>query len=589
MNDLILNGIMLLGGLALFLFGMNVMGGALENCAGSKMKTILANLTSSPLKGLLLGMGVTAIIQSSSATTVMVVGFVNSGIMQLQHAIGVIMGANIGTSVTSWLLSLSGIDGDTLWIQLLKPSTFAPALAFIGIIINMLSKRQKRKDFGLILLGFAVLMSGMEAMSAAVEPLADNKDFQQLLVLFSNPILGVVAGAVLTAVIQSSSASVGILQALSLTGTINLATAVPIIMGQNIGTCITALLSSIGATKNARRVSVIHVCFNVIATIVLLPLYYLAEYLIGQFADFSVNSIIVNPLMIAIAHTAFNVIAVVILMPFTKQLEKLSHIIVRDSKNEIGQQLLDKRLLSTPPVAVERCREVAGTMAEVAVGSLIKSLDLISNYSSKVASDIRAEETTVDHYEDEIGTYLVKLSSQRMSEEDSAEVSKLLHIIGDFERISDHAVNIVESAEEIHDKKLSLSPEAQHELSVMLDAIREILGLALETFTNTDQDKALMIEPLEDVIDHLRDSLKRSHIARLQRNECTIELGFILSDLLINLERVSDHCSNVGCCVIEMIHDSLDVHDYLNKLKAQPDSEFTSRYEFYRTKYALSK
>ena len=589
MSDLILNAIMLLGGLALFLFGMNVMGGALENCAGSKLKTILANLTSSPIKGLLLGMGVTAIIQSSSATTVMVVGFVNSGIMQLQHAIGVIMGANIGTSVTSWLLSLSGIDGDVLWVQLLKPSTFAPALAFVGIVLNMMCKKQKKKDFGLILLGFAVLMSGMEAMSAAVEPLADNKDFQQLLVLFSNPILGVLAGAVLTAIIQSSSASVGILQALSLTGTISLATAVPIIMGQNIGTCITALLSSIGTTKNAKRASVVHICFNVIATLILLPIYYLAQYLINEFAGFDVNSIMVNPLIIAISHTAFNVLAVAILIPFTKQLEKLSRIIVRDSNEEVGEQLLDKRLLTTPAVAVERCREVAGTMAEVAVNSLIKSLDLITNYSSKTASDIRAEETTVDHYEDELGSYLVKLSAQRMAESDSAEASKLLHIIGDFERISDHAVNIDETAEEIHDKGLSLSPDAQRELSVMLDAVREILALALESFTTNSNDKVFMIEPLEEVIDHLRDTIKRSHVSRLQRNECTIEMGFILSDLLINLERVADHCSNVGCCVIEMDHESLDVHEYLTKLKTQPDSEFTTKYDFYRAKYSLSK
>jgi len=589
MSDLILNSIMLLGGLALFLFGMNVMGDALENCAGNKLKTILANLTSSPIKGFILGLGVTAIIQSSSATTVMVVGFVNSGIMQLHHAIGVIMGSNVGTSITSWLLSLSGIDGEALWIQLLKPSTFAPALAFIGILINMISKRQKKKDFGLILLGFAVLMSGMEAMSAAVKPLADNESFQQILLLFSNPVLGVLAGAVLTAIIQSSSASVGILQALSRTGTINLAAAVPIIMGQNIGTCITALLSSIGTTKNAKRVSVVHVCFNVIATLVLLPLYYLAEYLISMLADFSINSIIVNPLIIAISHTVFNLLAVALLMPFTKQLEKLSRIIVRDGKNEIGEQLLDVRLLSTPAVAVERCREVACTMAEISVNSFVKALDLITNFSDKVADDVRADETTVDHYEDEIGTYLVKLSSQHMSESDSAEASKLLHIIGDFERISDHAVNIVESAEEIRDKKLSMSPEAQHELSVMLDAIREILDLALQSFTGRDNDKVFMIEPLEEVIDHLRDSLKRSHIARLQRNECTIELGFVLSDLLINLERVADHCSNVGCCMIEMTHESLDVHEYLTKLKAQPDSEFTTRYDFYRTKYAISK
>ncbi len=588
MTDIILNGIALLGGLAMFLFGMNVMGNALENCTGSKLKTILANLTSSPIKGLLLGLGVTAIIQSSSATTVMVVGFVNSGIMQLQHAIGVIMGANIGTSVTAWMLSLAGIEGDALWLQLLKPSTFAPALAFIGILINMMSKRQKKKDMGLILLGFAVLMAGMEAMSAAVEPLADNTAFQEMLVVFSNPILGVLAGAILTAIIQSSSASVGILQALSLTGTITFGTAIPIIMGQNIGTCITSLLSSIGTTKNAKRASTIHICFNIIGTALLLPLYYLGESLIARFAGVAANDLFVNPFIIAVCHTVFNVLAVLILLPFTRQLEKLSRLIVRDSKNEAHQQLLDKRLLATPSVAVARCREVAGSMAEISVNSMLKALDLITNYSDKAAEEVRADENRVDHYEDELGTYLVKLSSQHMSEADSAEIAKLLHIIGDFERISDHAVNIVESAEEIRDKKLVLSADAQRELAVMFDAVREILSLALQAFSGGDYNKVFMIEPLEEVIDNLRDALKRRHITRLQRNDCTIEMGFVLSDLLINLERVADHCSNVGCCMIEMTHESLDVHEYLTKLKAQPNSEFTTGYEYYRTKYSLA-
>jgi len=588
MNDFILNALSLLGGLALFLFGMNVMGNALEKRAGSQLKNILANLTSSPLKGFLLGLGVTAIIQSSSATTVMVVGFVNSGIMQLQHAIGVIMGANLGTSVTSWLLSLAGIDGDVLWIQLLKPTSFTPVLAFIGMILYVFCKRQKQKDTGLILLGFATLMYGMDAMSAAVKPLAGNESFQQILVLFENPLFGVLAGTVLTAIIQSSSASVGILQALSMTGGITCSAAVPIIMGQNIGTCVSSVISSIGANKNAKRASMVHILFNILGTAVLLPLYYLAQMLIERFAGFSIGDVTVTPLLIAVIHTVFNLLAVAVLMPFTKGLEKLAHFFVRDSKKAETTQLLDKRLLATPSVAVERCREVAGTMAEISVNSLYKALDLITNYSVKAADEVRAEENRVDHYEDELGTYLVKLSTHRMSESDSAEVSKLLHIIGDFERISDHAVNIVESAEEINDKKLSLSAEAQRELGVMLDAIREILDLALKAFSGGEYSKVFMIEPLEEVIDHLRDSLKRRHIARLQRNDCTIEMGFVLSDLLINLERVADHCSNVGCCMIEMTHESLDVHEYLTKLKAQPDSEFTSGYEYYRTKYSLS-
>ncbi len=588
MNDFILNALKLLGGLALFLFGMNVMGNALEKRAGSQLKNILANLTSSPLKGFLLGMGVTAIIQSSSATTVMVVGFVNSGIMQLQHAIGVIMGANVGTSVTSWLLSLTGIEGDALWLQLLKPTSFTPVLAFIGVILYVFCKRQKKKDTGLILLGFATLMYGMDAMSAAVKPLAGNESFQQILVLFENPIFGVLAGAVLTAVIQSSSASVGILQALSMTGGITVSAAVPIIMGQNIGTCISTILSSIGATKNAKRASMIHVSFNVIATLILLPIFHFGQILLGQFAGIYLGDIHVTPLTIALIHTVFNVLAVAILMPFTKGLEKLAHLLVRDSKNTETTQMLDKRLLHTPSIAVERCREVARAMAEISVDSMKRSLDLITDYNVKAADEIRNDESRVDHYEDELGTYLVKLSTHRMSEADSAEVSKLLHIIGDFERISDHAVNIVESAEEINDKKLTLSADAQRELSVMLDAIREILDLAFTVFSGEDYNKVFMIEPLEEVIDHLRDSLKRRHITRLQRNDCTIEMGFVLSDLLINLERVADHCSNVGCCMIEMTHESLDVHEYLTKLKAQPDSEFTSGYEYYRTKYSLS-
>ncbi|MBE6759745.1 MAG: Na/Pi cotransporter family protein [Ruminococcaceae bacterium] len=588
MNDFVLNALKLLGGLAMFLFGMTVMGNALEKRAGSQLKNILANLTSSPLKGFLLGMGVTAVIQSSSATTVMVVGFVNSGIMQLHHAIGVIMGANVGTSVTSWLLSLTGIEGDVLWVQLLKPTSFTPVLAFIGVILYMFCKRQKTKDTGLILLGFAVLMFGMDSMSAAVKPLAGNESFQQILILFSNPLFGVLAGTILTAIIQSSSASVGILQALSMTGSITCAAAVPIIMGQNIGTCISTILSSIGANKNAKRASTIHVAFNIIATLILLPLYCLADYLIERFVGFSVGSIVVDPLIIAIIHTVFNLLAVVILMPFSKQLEKLACFLVRDGKKEEHTQLLDKRLLATPSVAVERCREVAGVMAEISVNSLLKSLDLITNFSQKGADEVRDDENRVDHYEDELGTYLVKLSSLRMSEADSAEASKLLHIIGDFERISDHAVNIVESAEEIRDKKLVLSADAQRELAVMLDAIREILDLALQAFSGRDYNKVFMIEPLEEVIDHLRDSLKRRHITRLQRNDCTIEMGFVLSDLLINLERVADHCSNVGCCMIEMTHESLDVHEYLTKLKAQPNSEFTTGYEYYRTKYSLA-
>lgn len=579
----------LLGGLAFFLFGMSIMGNALEKRAGGKLKSILADLTSSPVKGFMLGLGVTAIIQSSSATTVMVVGFVNSGIMELSQAVGVIMGANLGTSVTSWLLSLTGIEGDTFWVQMLKPSSFTPLLAFIGIILFMFCKRQKYKDTGMILLGFSVLMFGMEVMEGAVEPLSQSEQFRSVLTLFSNPILGVIVGMVFTAIIQSSSASVGILQALTMTGSVTYATAVPIIMGQNIGTCVSAMISSIGATKNAKRAAVIHLSFNLIATIILLPLYYLVMYLAELFiGSIALPGMAADPFGIAVVHTVFKLLALGLLMPFTKQLEKLSRFIVRDSPKEVRSQLLDERLLATPSVAVERCKAVTIEMAKLSVESLKTSLDLIANYDKKKADQVREDEDKVDKYEDALGTYLVKLSSQRMAEADSAEAAELLHMIGDFERISDHAVNIVESAEEINDKKLMLSPEAQRELAVLFDAVREIIGLAYESFASNNIDKAILIEPLEEVVDYLRDTLKRQHIARLQRSECTIEMGFVLSDLLVNLERVADHCSNVGCCLIEMTHDSLDLHDYLNKLKTDEGSEFATGYEYYRTKYSLT-
>ncbi len=579
----------LLGGLALFLYGMHVMSAALEKSAGNKLKSILASMTSNTFKGFLLGLGVTAVIQSSSATTVMVVGFVNSGIMTLKQAVGVIMGANLGTSVTSWLLSLSALGGSeteaaaSSILDLISTDTFVPIIAFLSVILIVFQKNARRKDIGMIFMGFAVLMFGMEMMSGAVSGLKDNDQFKNVLTLFENPLLGVVVGTAFTAVIQSSSASVGILQALTTTGAISYHAAIPIIMGQNIGTCVSALISSIGASKNARRAAVIHLSFNVIATLIILPVYYLVYVLVQPLAEFVAGP--TNPLGIAVMHTLFKIVALAILMPFSNQLVKLSTLIVKDGKNKGEVQLLDERLLATPTVAVTRSKDVAVTMAKTSVDSIKTALGLLTNYSSKVADAVREDENKVDSYEDKLGSYLVKLSCEPMTEKDSNETSKLLHLIGDFERISDHAVNIAASAEEISDKKLSFSPEAQKELKILSDAVCEILDLTYESFRTNDLTLATKVEPLEQVIDRLRDFMKRQHIDRLGRQECTIELGFIFSDLITCLERVSDHCSNIAGCVLEMSHENMDIHGYLNKVKSGDSEEFKEYFEFYSAKY----
>ncbi|MBE6860045.1 MAG: Na/Pi cotransporter family protein [Ruminococcus sp.] len=576
----------LLGGLAFFLYGMNMMGDALERKAGSKLKSILAQLTSNTFKGFLLGLVVTAIIQSSSATTVMVVGFVNSGIMTLRQATGVIFGANLGTSVTSWLLSLTGIEGENFFIQLLKPSSFTPLLAFIGIILIMFIKKNKHKDTALILIGFSILMFGMEVMSGAVEPLAESEKFKNILILFSNPVIGLIVGTIFTAIVQSSSASVGILQALTLTGTVTYATAIPIVMGQNIGTCVSAMISSIGASKNAKRAAVIHLSFNLISAVVWLTVYYVVESIVG----FAFVSQAANPLGIAVVHTVFKLLALALLMPFGKQLEKLSYIIIKKDESEIEKtELLDERLLTTPSVAIERCRNVTCEMAKLSVEILHDSLENLFVCDEKVGDKIRKGEDEADKYEDALGTYLVKLSSKSLTDTDSHEVTELLHIIGDFERISDHAVNILESSEEIKEKGLSFSKQAMAELGVMIDAVNEILDLALEAFNNNDMDKAFLVEPLEQVVDNLKALLKKQHISRLRKNECTIELGFVLSDLLTNLERVSDHCSNVAVCLIEVAHDSLDMHSHLQTLKSHHNKEFENNFELYAKKYSISE
>ena len=577
----------LLCGLALFLYGMNVMGDALKQSAGNRLKVILANLTSNQFFGFLLGLGVTAIIQSSSATTVMVVGFVNSGTMALTQAVGVIMGANVGTAVTSWITGLSGIGegGETLaLLQWLKPDAWMPVLAVIGIGFSMFGKREKKKNIGVILLGFSVLMVGMDLMSGAVGGLKSDPTFCSILTMFENPILGVLAGTLLTAIVQSSSASVGILQSLTFTGAISYGAAIPIVMGQNIGTCVTAMLSSIGATKNAKRAALVHLYFNIIGVVVWLALFYVAD----AFADFAFVDKIVTPFGVAGIHTIFKILCVILFAPFTKLLEKLAVVSIKDSKEEEKNSMLDERLLGTPTVAVERAKAVTFEMAKISCDALKLSLELLNNYDVKNAEKVRELEDKADIYEDMLGTYLVKLSDQSMSEHDSHEVTKLLHLIGDFERISDHAVNILESAEEMSDKKLSFSSEAQRELKVLCGAVDEILDITYKSFIAGNVEFASFVEPLEQVIDSLKDKIKSNHVKRLQKSECTIEHGFILSDLLNNLERVSDHCSNIAGCVIEISRfDALDMHGYLNTLKNSHNVDYETKYAEYTEKYAL--
>ena len=577
------NVLTLIGGICLFLFGMTVMGDALEKSAGSQLKNLLAKMTSNPIKGFVLGAAVTAIIQSSSATTVMLVGFVNSGLMSLSAVIPVIMGANVGTTITAWILSLMGVSGDNFFMTMLKPTSFTPILALVGVVLYIFLKNAKKKDIGLILLGFAVLIYGMDIMTDAVAPLKESEAFGNILLMFDNPLLGVLAGALITAIIQSSSASVGILQALSATGAVTFGSAIPIIMGQNIGTCVTAMISSVGTNKNARRVAMVHLYFNIIGTFTLLSVFYIANSVVG----FGFLGDAIDEKYIAIVHTAFNVGCTAILLPCHKLLEKLAVATVRDKKDADEKvSLFDDRLLTTPSVALDRCRNVTVDMAKLSVESLLKSLDLFDKFDRKKLDEINNEEDKVDIYEDEIGSYLVKLAKCDLSEHDSLEVTKLLHIIGDLERISDHAVNLGESAEEINTKKISFSEQAKGELGVMMGAVREILGAALSAFTENSLEFAAKVEPLEEVVDNLKVHIKLNHIKRLQNNECTIELGFILSDLLTNLERISDHCSNVAGCVIEIAHSSLGMHGY-NKALRRGNEVYDKHYKEFSEKYSL--
>lgn len=575
----------LIGGLSLFLFGMHMMGEALEKSAGSQLKDILRRLTSSRWKAFLLGLGVTAIIQSSSATTVMVVGFVNSGVMTLNQSIGIIMGANVGTTVTAWLLSLVGMEGDNMVMKLLKPSSFTPIIALIGVILVMFQKKERRKDVGMICLGFSVLIYGMQIMTDAVAPLGDSPEFGKILLMFSNPILGVLAGAVLTGIIQSSSASVGILQALSATGQVTFGSAIPIIMGQNIGTCVTAMISSVGTNKNARRAALVHLYFNIFGTIICLSVFTLCNVIF----QFSFTGTEINSVWIAIIHSIFNVTCSMLMLPLANVLEKVAYMTIPEDNKADQVVVLDERLLATPAIAIEQCYKVTGVMAKESVDALNLALEQFEQFNEKSALLVREKEDQVDQYEDMLGSYLVKLSSHSMSEQDSTKVAMLLHMIGDMERISDHAVNVLVSAEEIHDKKLQFSGTAQKQLKVMIAAVQEATALALDAFTSHDLNVAVRVEPLEQVVDDLLQTIKREHIKRLQNNECTIELGFILNDLLTNLERVSDHCSNIASCLIEAEHQSLDLHGYLRGLKKTENSEYVQQYETFAQKYAIAK
>ena len=573
----------LLGGLALFLYGMNIMGSGLEKASGGKLERVLEKMTSNPIKGVFLGAVVTAVIQSSSAVTVMVVGFVNSGIMQLSQAVGIIMGANIGTTATSWILSLSGLDSSDPVVAIFKPTSFAPLVAFVGIVLIFLDKNGKKKDIGSILIGFAILMYGMTAMSDAVEPLKDSPEFANILLMFSNPILGVLAGAVFTAIIQSSSASIGILQALSSTGAITAGSAIPILLGQNIGTCVTAMISSVGTSRNAKRAAMVHLYFNVIGTILFLILFYSLDF----FIDFAFKSDPLDAFGIAVIHTVFNVLSTAVLLPFSKQLEKLANISVRDKAEKDDFPALDERFLLSPSYAVEQSYNVSVSMAETCKKMFFDSLELLEKYDPKIAENIRKNEELLDKYEDRLGSYLVRLASHDLSEKDSNSVSVMLHAIGDLERIGDHSLNILEVSEEIHQKQMSFSDSASAELRNMVSALREIVDLTVTAYKTDDVELARHVEPLEQVIDLMKDDAKSHHIKRLRNGECTIEQGFVFTDIATNLERISDHCSNIAVAVIRLKNSTFDTHRYLNSVKYSTEGQFAEDYRDYKKKYNM--
>lgn len=579
----------LCGGLAFFLYGMGVMSSGLEKVAGGKLEKMLRQMTSNPYKSLALGAGITIAIQSSSALTVMLVGLVNSGIMELGQTIGVIMGAHVGTTLTAWILSLSGIDASAnIFLRLLKPESFSPLFALVGVCMMMMARSNKRKSLGSILVGFSILMVGMIMMAQSMTPLADKPEFQNFLIAFTNPLLGVAVGTIFTGIIQSSAAAVGILQALSLTGSISIGMAVPTIMGMNIGTCATALISSIGVNTNAKRVAVAHISISIIGVFLCLPLFYIGDFILENYILHTkfINQII-NPVGIALAHTIFNVVTMTLLFPFTKQIEKLAVKLVKPKEDE-EEVFLDERLLLTPSFAINECKHLSNTMAIMAKKNFFRSLKMINNFSPRRLDKILRKEPRIDMYEDKLGTFLVKLSGKDISEEDSNEISKLLHCIGDFERIGDHGINILKIAQEMNEKQIMFSDEAKAEIQVAANALSEIAELTMKAFCEDDLVAAKRIEPLEQVVDIIISEIKDNHVKRLQEGKCTIELGFMLNDLLNNMERVSDHCSNVAACIIQLKDSTFATHEYLNEIKTSQDEEFKKEFEEYKNKYSLA-
>lgn len=582
----------MIGGLALFLYGMEVLGDGLKKASGGKLEHILEKLTSNKLMAVLLGAGVTAVIQSSSATTVMVVGFVNSGIMKLSQAVGVILGANVGTTVTAWILSLTDVNGSGFFLQLLKPTSFSPILAIIGVCLISMGKKERQKNIGTILIGFAVLMFGMDTMSTAVEPLAEQPEFSHILLMFSNPVLGMLVGLILTAVIQSSSASIGILQALCATGVVSYATAIPIIMGQNVGTCVTALISSAGASKNAKRAALIHLYYNIIKTVAFMVIF----YALNVFIHFAFLEEAASALGVAVIHTAFNVAAVIIIFPVSWILEKLAYLTIPETEEEREKeaeksrkeiQLLDTRFLSTPGFALEQCKNVAVDMADYSREALFLAIQMLDKFDKASADRVVELENIVDHYEDEIGAYLVKLSSRHLTEKDSQHLSVLLHSIGDFERISDHAINIMEAAKEMHAKELDFSKKAREELGIYTGAIKDIINTSVLVFQEEDLKLAAMIEPMEEVIDYLSVEVKKRHMKRLRKGKCTIEMGFILSDIVTNYERVSDHCSNIALSLLQLNEENFEAHEYQEAISSKDNVAFTTEVKHLKERYQL--